>query len=221
MIGVLAVIAILAALLIPKIFAAINNAKLNSSAGACATVKTAIADHYGKFGGLQTDGRLTPAATLTPIPNGAYDQVLLGEGFLDKAFAVKIGDGARMSTNLATAGTGIVLGTSGTATTATAPTAPTTATGTGAETAFDLDGDIVATKENDTVGSYVVYAVISGVTLADARDFNRLIDGTSTELGEGGTGGVTTDATASDIRGRVKYTFEAATATVYVHLTHR
>jgi prepilin-type N-terminal cleavage/methylation domain-containing protein len=50
MIGVLAVIAILAALLIPKIFEAISNARVNNAAVNTQTVKTAIADHYAKFG---------------------------------------------------------------------------------------------------------------------------------------------------------------------------
>ncbi len=41
MIGVLAVIGILAALLVPKIFEAINNARINSTAVSIATIKTA------------------------------------------------------------------------------------------------------------------------------------------------------------------------------------
>src|ERR1044071_4050175 len=48
MIGVLAVIAILAAVLVPKVFEAINNAKVNNAAMSCQTVKTAIIDHYAK-----------------------------------------------------------------------------------------------------------------------------------------------------------------------------
>ncbi len=41
MIGVLAVIAILAAVLIPKVFSAINNARVNNAAMSVQTVKTA------------------------------------------------------------------------------------------------------------------------------------------------------------------------------------
>ena len=55
MIGVLAVIAILAALLIPKIFEAINNSRINNAAMSCQTVKTSIADHYAKFGSIAVD----------------------------------------------------------------------------------------------------------------------------------------------------------------------
>src|SRR6266704_1896316 len=66
MIGVLAVIAILASLLIPKIFNAINNARVNNAIVSYNTVKTAVADHYAKYGGLDktTNGTAMPAATL-------------------------------------------------------------------------------------------------------------------------------------------------------------
>jgi prepilin-type N-terminal cleavage/methylation domain-containing protein len=48
MIGVLAVIAILAALLIPKVFEAINNSRINNAAVSYNTVKAALSDHYAK-----------------------------------------------------------------------------------------------------------------------------------------------------------------------------
>ncbi len=78
MIGVLAVIAILASLLIPKIFEAINNARISNAALSYNTVKTAMADHYAKFGTL-------------PLTN-FFDRTLVGEAFLDKNFTVKIGN---------------------------------------------------------------------------------------------------------------------------------
>src|SRR5712692_2169638 len=96
MIGVLAVIAILASLLIPKIFEAINNARVNNAIVSYNTVKTAFADHYAKFGGIAvtTNGAAIPAGTAPPVrvPGLAYyDGFLLTEGFLDKPFSVKIG----------------------------------------------------------------------------------------------------------------------------------
>src|SRR5439155_16411112 len=97
MIGVLAVIAILAALLIPKVFTAISNARVNNAAVSCQTVKTALADHYAKFGSIPVDGSSGTPTNLT-LPALAYDTVLLKEGFLDKAFAVKIGDGTTNTT---------------------------------------------------------------------------------------------------------------------------
>src|SRR5438552_1352101 len=99
MIGVLAVIAILAAVLIPKVFEAINNSRINNSSMTCGTVKTAIADHYAKFGGLPVDGSSGQGVTIATFPNDTYDQILLKEQFLDKLFSVKIGDGLYTVTN--------------------------------------------------------------------------------------------------------------------------
>src|SRR5213595_1682884 len=90
MIGVLAVIAILAALLIPKIFEAINNSRVNNAAVSYNTVKTALADHYAKWGSLlSSNGVLFTTAQVAIATN--YDKILVAEGFLDKPFQVKIG----------------------------------------------------------------------------------------------------------------------------------
>jgi len=88
MIGVLAVIAILAGLLIPKIFQAISSARISSAALACSTVKAATADHYAKNGALGTTG------------NKFDTLVLMAEGFLDKPFATKIGTEATTEVDL-------------------------------------------------------------------------------------------------------------------------
>jgi len=210
MIGVLAVIAILAAVLVPKVFEAINNARVNNAAMSCQTVKTAIADHYAKFGGLTIDGTLAVPAPFTP-PNAVYDNILVGEGFLDKPFATKIGDalGTTVRVDLAEAVTQ-------------APAASTATAGTG-DASYNLDGGTVALTINKATGSAVVHAIITGVTLNDARDLNTRIDGTEAAMGEAGQGG-STAAPFSDHCGRVKYTFAnatAATCTVYVYLTHR
>src|SRR2546422_3274680 len=90
MIGVLAVIAILAALLLPKVFSAINDARVNNAAVSAETVKTAVTDHYGKFGKLNsifwTNDQTAPVA--------AYDKtILMAESLLDKPFATKIAGG--------------------------------------------------------------------------------------------------------------------------------
>jgi general secretion pathway protein G len=54
MIGVLAVIAILASLLVPRVFQAIDDSKINNAASTCNSVKSAINEYYGKFGVLGT-----------------------------------------------------------------------------------------------------------------------------------------------------------------------
>src|ERR1035441_9593570 len=97
MIGVLAVIAILAALLIPKVFSAINQARVNGVTVSLDTVKTALVDHYGKNGSfavINTNGTGVPL-TITATPYSGYDtNVLMVEGFLDKPFLAAIATSA-------------------------------------------------------------------------------------------------------------------------------
>lgn len=70
MIGVLAIIAILAAIVAPKIFDAINDSKVNSLAEEIHTVKTAVANYYkdtGRFPNQYSDGS---ASDLMAKPKG-------------------------------------------------------------------------------------------------------------------------------------------------------
>jgi type II secretory pathway pseudopilin PulG len=152
MIGVLAVIAILAALLIPKVFEAINNARINNAAVSYNTVKAAVVDHYAKHGSLLSSNGVTFAVTDVGYSTN-YDSVLLSEGFLDKLFQVKIGD---TNAHVAVV-TSVALG----------------ATVTATDAAYDLDGS----SGNDAVGGVVVHAVIPGVTGNDAKDLNDRLDG--------------------------------------------
>src|SRR5437588_7952676 len=82
MIGVLAVIAILASMLIPKIFEAINNARINNAAVSYNSVKTALADHYAKWGSLLSSNGTVFATTASVATN--YDKMLVTEGFMDE-----------------------------------------------------------------------------------------------------------------------------------------
>jgi prepilin-type N-terminal cleavage/methylation domain-containing protein len=213
MIGVLAVIAVLAAVLIPKVFEAISSARISSVAASCNTVKTALSDHYAKWGSLSVNASGGTSIPITPAQQLAYDRVLLAESFLDKPFEAKIGDGVFTRVEMVT-----VSGQANTvAPTATDPAAAAASAATDA--AFDLDGSGTANGGvvNDTTGSAVVMAVISGVTLEDAKALNRLIDGTSPALGDNGNA-----APATDLKGRVKYTVGAGpTTTVYIYLDHR
>src|SRR5439155_8835528 len=163
MIGVLAVIAILASMLIPKIFESINSARINNAAVTCNTVKTSIADHYAKAGTLPVDASGANPVVLA-LPVEQYDHVpLLKEGFLDKPFAVKIGDGVINNANTrvrAFDSSGLTLASVVTA---------------AADTGFNLDGD--GGNLNDVVGSVAIEAVITGVTSSDAVDFNNRVDG--------------------------------------------
>src|SRR5262245_8189371 len=96
MIGVLAVIAILAALLIPKIFNAINDARVNNAVVSYNTIKAAAAEHYAKFGAFDKTAAGASIGPGAPPPGGSpgllyFDAQLLNEGFSDKLFLVKIG----------------------------------------------------------------------------------------------------------------------------------
>jgi len=195
MIGVLAVIAILSALLIPKIFEAINNARINNACITIGTIKSALADHYAKFGSIPVDGTIpTAPVTITPAAGGTeFDQILLNEGFIDKPFAVKIGNGAATTTVQLRPG----------ATPATVVTA--------ANAAYDLDNE--ATVVNDAGGSVVCEAVITGVTETDAKDLSDRLDGVALGVALGA---------GPDILGRVKYAAPVAgVTTVYTYVTHR
>lgn len=153
MIGVLAVIAILAALLIPKIFEAINNARINNAAVSVQTVKSAVADHYAKFGSLASSN----GAAITP-PSKGFDLAMLQEGFLDKPFAVKISSANTNTVQLVPGlATGAAVGDT--------------------DSSYDLDG----ANGNDAgpATATVVEAVIYGVTANDAWELSRRIDGDS------------------------------------------
>ncbi len=92
-IGVLAVIAVLAALLLPRIFEAMDRARINQVVVGCHTIKTAVLQHYANYGEIASvKGVSVPLSAL-----GHFDHVLLAEGLIDKPFAVLVGD--RTSTN--------------------------------------------------------------------------------------------------------------------------
>jgi type II secretory pathway pseudopilin PulG len=206
LIGVLALIVIVVALLLPRLRqsarraevaqSAPSGARIADTALACDTMRSALSDHFARYGSFTVDGSVTPPKALTPSPTIAnYDQVLLREQLLDKPFEVRIGDGSSrtqvQAVSMAGAGFGSGAGVDGTA-------------GTG----FAL----VAGTANSTVGSVLIEAVISGVSAADARALNDRIDGAA--LGSGADG--------ADLSGRVKYAAPVnGVTTVYVYLTHR
>jgi prepilin-type N-terminal cleavage/methylation domain-containing protein len=160
MIGVLAVIAILASMLIPRVFEAINSARVNSTAVACETIKTAAADHFGKYGQFdQIFG--TNAVAFSGIYDYGYDtNVLMVEQLLDKPFSAKIA-GGDPSTNAIVQ---LVKG----------PGGP-------GNTGYSLDG---GANKTTSAATFLLEAVIYNVSQADAKDLNDRIDGTA--LGSAG-----------------------------------
>jgi type II secretory pathway pseudopilin PulG len=198
MIGVIAVVSILAALIIPKVFTAIDNARINNAALSISTAKTACVNHYGKFGSFLVDGSQTPPSVLTALQQNFFDQVLLAEAFLDRPFATKVGSGIIGST-----GTHIQVFDCSSLSLASVVTASATS-------GYNLGGN--ATNLNDIVGSLCVQAVIKDATAVDAKALNDLIDGPSFGA----------PINSADLVGKVKYDAPSnGVTTIYVYLTHR
>jgi type II secretory pathway pseudopilin PulG len=195
MIGVLAVIAILAALLIPKVFSAIADAKINNCVVSSETIKTALADHYGKYGKFNT----AFGTNVFNAPVLKYDTNLLAEALIDKPFETKLGTNWYVVMAPCDASSGTV-------------SAPNSApTGGAGEVSFSLDGKSTA---NEATGEFVMYAAIQGVAQADAQAISLRIDGPSLTTASGAAG--------DDLIGRVKYSNAGGgPTTVYIYLTHR
>ncbi len=153
MIGVLAVIAILASMLIPRVFEAINSARVNATAVSCETVKTAAADHYGKYGKFDLLFGTNAIAFNAGISVN-YDTNLMTEGLLDKPFSARIagGDPTKLSILELTSGANANNG-----------------------QGYALDG---TTNTATSAAQFVLEAVIKNVSIADAKDLNDRIDGT-------------------------------------------
>jgi prepilin-type N-terminal cleavage/methylation domain-containing protein len=193
MIGVLAVIAILAAMLVPRVFQAIADSKVNAAVVSAETVKTAAADHYGKWGKFDTITNFALTATTIGTAYTGYDtNVLMAEGLLDKPFQTKLGTSWTIQLR---------------------PCVATTAVPGTTDAAYDLAGS----GNNSVLGQYVLEAVIGGVAEADAQAISQRIDGANLSATSPSTA-----AGTGDLRGRVKYDGASGGATtVYIYLTHR
>ncbi len=179
-IGVITVIAILASLLLPIIFGAIRSASVTQTAASINSVRTACAAHSAFSPGLATDSSISPPALIAldgSDPRASqFDKVLVWESMLDSLFSPKIGDS--------------VLGPTNTRVQIVAGLSPNTAVSQD-NAAYNLDGKGV----NESSGAVVIEAVITGVSLEDAKALNDLLDGGA--LGE--------DSNGNDFLGRVKY----------------
>ncbi|MGC8828734.1 MAG: type II secretion system protein [Verrucomicrobiia bacterium] len=147
MIGVLAVIAILAGMLIPKIFEAIRNSRVNATLEAYNTLKAAALDNYAKWGKFaSTEG--------TAYTGASFDGVLFQEGRID----------ARASDKIPLALTG---GTNNVYVSVTP--------GKGNNNAgYALSGGTVISTDN---AANTVELVIKGVAPQDAQDLSLRLDG--------------------------------------------
>ena len=145
MVGVLAVIAILAALLVPKIFAAINDSRISSAVSGVNACKTATMTYFGKTAAFP----LTTTTDAASILATRFDQVLVDEKLMDQLLSCKIAEtasSARVTPITAAADAAAVAGDG---------------------TCFSLDGVTPIT------GVKVVYIKLEGVTASDAKELSR------------------------------------------------
>lgn len=203
MIGVLSVISILSSLMVPRVFLAISDARLNNAAASYNGIKAAVNEYYGhyaKIGG--TNG--------TDLGLGAgniYEdwdlRCLVTEGFAEKPFVVRLGNELVGS---ASQGSRIRIINISANTADTRPASTPLDLDAGA---YNLDGGSVT---NDVTGGLLIEAVIEGVSNADAMDLNDRIDGPVLGAAVG----------ANDESGRLKYLLGVdGTASVHLYLAHR
>ena len=198
-IGVVAVIAILAAVLTPRVVSVIARGKVSATAQSLGSLKSATADYIGKNGSLPA--RAGTGATNSAVATGRFDTDLVTGGFAEKLFACSIGT----QTFDASALTGRIHVRSVTAASAATVTAPTATTG---GDNFNLDRE--TSTADFTTSQTVVSAFIPGVSISDAIALNTILDG------DVNTG------TSADTTGRCIYSAAATdnTVTVIVYIAH-
>lgn len=197
MIGVLAIIGILAGIIVPKVIQATARTKVNSAVLSYNTIKTATVDYFGKNGSFPL--RAGTGATNAAVATGRFDADLLSGGFLEKLFACAIGSQANDSSAL----TGRTHVRSQTA----AANGTVTITATAGGDNFDLDNN--ASTEDFTTANTVISIMIPAVATADAVELNKLIDNE------------TVDGSAANLTGRCIFSTPAGgTTTVYLYVAH-
>jgi len=150
MIGVLAIIAVLAGLLLPRIFEAINEARINSAALGYNTAKSASMGYFGKFGRFGDANGIALTNDLSAGTN--WGPVLLSTGFLDKPFTTKIGTASEIQ---------IIEAVSSAVD--------------GDNSAYNFDD--TGTANQATGGAVVIQIKLVDVALSDAKSLSLRVDG--------------------------------------------
>jgi type II secretory pathway pseudopilin PulG len=203
MIGVLAIIAILAVIIVPKVFSTIAASRITNAVGSTNSMKIAVAEFVSRFGTL-------PTTTTT----SRLDDLLVTTGILEQRFLTKLGTqpvnppiaGGTWARNAS----GVWTPTGGASQASQSRlicSTSTTATP-GVGTNFFLDG-----STSLPTGSRVVSAVIPGLSAAEALELSLRIDGDV--MSPTATG-------VADTAGKVTFTAPATgTYTAYVYLAHQ
>jgi prepilin-type N-terminal cleavage/methylation domain-containing protein len=198
-IGVVALIAVLAAVLAPRVTSVIGRGKINSTSQGVAGLKTATMDYIAANSSLPL--RAGTGATNAAVATGRFDTDLVAGGFTEKLFSCAIGTQTFDSSAL----------TGRTHVRSLAANVSRVVEGLTADVGgncFDLDRD-VNTADFKSV-QIVVSAFIPGVPIADAVALNKLLDGD-----------VNGDS-AADLIGRCIYPAANSDGktTVYVYVAH-
>lgn len=198
-IGVVALIAVLAAVLAPRVTSVIGRGKINSTSQGIAGLKTATMDYIAAKSSIPV--RAGTGATNAAVATGRFDADLVAGGFTEKLFTCAIGSQTFDSSDLPTR-------THVRSLRAAADASVDAPTATAGGDCFDLDRD--ATTADFTTVQVVVSAFIPDVPLADAIALNKLIDN-SVNTGSG-----------ADVEGRCIYSAadNDNQVTVYVYVAH-
>jgi type II secretory pathway pseudopilin PulG len=192
MIGVLSVVALLSALVLPRILSTYSLAQVTATSVAINNVKSATLTYYERYGRFGNVSGQAVTTTNDPAISDWGTQVLLRGGFLERPFRVPIGSSAviRLSPALSAA------------------TAATTS-----NAAYNLDG--IDPDPNDAKdGRWVVEVQIRGVAIEDAVQLNLQLDGAASTL-------AADVLNRRDTVGRVKYDATQGQTDVLIYLAHR
>ena len=208
MIGVLAVVAILAALILPKVFDVIAESRVNALAASVKTYETAVAKYYGDLGSLlpldaagspaveSTGDSATTISMAARLTLSSSDPLVLATGLWPKfrgPYLEKFDSSTPPSL-----GTAMYI-----------PVDAVVGYGT-AVTASSLGWDLVGNDGNSDLptASKVVYFKLTGL---GSEDFIRLDGIVDRDIG--------TTTAEKEVRGRAKW--DSATSTLYLYLAHR
>lgn len=195
LIGVLAIVATLSALLVPQVLGVISRSRVLDAVGAYNSVKSGAITYAAKYGLLgDASGRALDLGQASQVAAHWDREVLFKLGLIDEGFRTRVA-------------TAVAVQVRGSVPAGTAPD--------GSNAAYNLLG--LDDSPNLTAGAkHVLDVRLTGVLLDDARELNRHIDGDFNQLGE--------TAEGTDLRGRVKYDFIAGPTPglgdVYLYLTH-
>ncbi len=198
-IGVVALIAVLAAVLAPRVTGVIGRGKINSTSQGIASLKTATMDYIAKNSTLPS--RSGTGETNAAVAVGRFDADLVAGGFTEKLFSCAIGSQTFDNTAL-TSRTHVRTASAASSGSVTTPTSSVGGTN------FDLDRD--SSTADFTSGQTVAAVFIPNVAIADAVALNKQIDGDSNSL------------SGADTIGRCIYSAPDSNnqVTMYVYVAH-